>query len=379
MTERSRSSQGRVASIWMAGPVCVVVLAGRLSTAQSRVVSEAVEQAAGKARAVVVDLSDVLLIDTAVARTLRTCLASQVRRGGVVAAAEAHGQPLEVLEVLGIVKEIGAHRTLDEAIDDVRCGNVDTSRQSIEVSVHRLMTAAASLPERDPRRRELETKAIEAALPLARTLAHRYAKSGEPMDDLVQVASLGVVRSVQGYRADHGSGFLAYAVPTILGELKRHFRDHAWAVRAPRRLQELRSLISQTSAELAQELGREPTNSDIADRLDVGVAEVEHAVATTTGLRPASLDAPAGAGTERVLHETVGSVDPDVELVEYRSALKGLIAGLPPNARELLSLRFSGDLTQSEIASRLGTSQMNVSRMLSSILTKFRLALLATE
>src|SRR5262249_6148675 len=155
------------------------------------------------AAGVVIDLSDVLLIDAGLARTLRTSIASQVRRGRIVVAAEAHGQPLEVLEVLGIVKEIGAHRALDDAIDDGRHGTIDTSGQSIEVAVHRLMTLAHELPPSDVRRHELETRAIEAALPLARTMAYRYAKSGEQMDDLVQVASLGVVRAVQGYRPDH--------------------------------------------------------------------------------------------------------------------------------------------------------------------------------
>jgi RNA polymerase sigma-B factor len=130
------------------------------------------------------------------------------------------------------------------------------ARQSLDATVHRLLAAAAGLDADDPRRRDAQHRAINVALPLARSMAHRYQQRGEPLEDLIQVASLGVVRAVQGYDPARGSGFLAYAVPTILGELKRHFRDHVWTVRAPRKLQEIRTTITGAMSELAQELGR---------------------------------------------------------------------------------------------------------------------------
>jgi RNA polymerase sigma-B factor len=402
MSVQPGSGQGPLWSLTEVDSVLVVALTGRLSTMHAREVRDAIESAvAGCAAsdvrvsadtapgsevmvldpvmAIVVDLTRVRLIDAAVARTLRTTFAAVGRRGVKIGAAGAAGQPLEVFEILGIVKEIGAHRSLEQALDEARHGGADGARQSIEVRVHQLLVSAHALAEDDPERHRIENDAIEAALPLARTMAHRYQQRGEPMDDLIQVASLGVVRAVQGYHPDHGSGFLAYAVPTIVGELKRHFRDHAWTVRAPRRLQELRSMIAQTSADLSQQLAREPSHGDIAERLGVPTVEVQRAVATSSGLRPMSLDAPVGADTERSLHDTVGADDPDVEMVEYRTALEGLIASLPPASQEVLMLRFAGDLTQSEIAARLGTSQMNVSRMLSSILGRFRRALLAGD
>jgi RNA polymerase sigma-B factor len=188
-----------------------------------------------------------------------------------------------------------------------------------------------------------------------------------------------VIRAVRDYDPARGSGFLAYAVPTILGELRRYLRDHSWSVRAPRRLQELRAEIAQNSAELAQSLGRMPSPDDIAGYIGAGVDEVERAMLTTTGMRPVSLDAPAGADTDQALHELIGRSDPAMDLVDYRLSLGPMIAALPPASQELLRLRFGAELTQSEIAARLGTSQMNISRMLTSILGRFRRALLSSD
>ncbi|HKD96991.1 MAG TPA: sigma-70 family RNA polymerase sigma factor [Micromonosporaceae bacterium] len=358
--------------------VPVVRMSGRFGAVHTHLVEEAVEKASQQGRPVVVDLARVSLIDAAIARTLRRASAAAGRRGTGFAAAAATGQPLQVLDVLGMTKDLGAHLTLQEAVAEIGAELGGLARPSVDTTVHRLVVEARGLPDGDPRRQRLRDRAIEAALPLARTMALRYQQRGEPLEDLVQVASVGVVRAVHDYDPERGSGFLAYAVPTILGELRRHLRDHLWAVRAPRRLQELRAEIAQNSAELAQDLRRLPSPGDIAERIGADVGDVHKALATATGMRPVSLDAPA-TDTDRALHELIGSLDPAMDLVDYRLSLRPLIAALPPASQELLKLRFGAELTQSEIATRLGTSQMNVSRMLTAILARFRRALLSVD
>jgi len=376
--DQAHTGQDPVAAVTVVGSVQVIRLRGRLSAAHAPAVDDSIKAVARDATAVVVDLSAVLLIDAAIARTLRTSIARQVQRGNRVGVAGAHGQPLEVLEVLGIAKEVGAYRDLAEAIEEART-ETDDPRASIEMLVHGLLATAGSLAPSDPRRATLENEAIEAALPLARTLAHRYTQRGESMDDLVQVASLGVVRAVQGYDPDHGSGFRAYAVPTILGELKRYFRDHAWVVRPPRRLQELHIMTASIRPRLAQELGHDPTCAELAARLGVDPGDVERAAGAADGLCPASLDAPMTIGDSWTMHEIVGDDDPAMEIAESRWVLTDAIAALPAGERELLKMRFGDELTQSEIAARLGTSQMSVSRSLASTVRKLRRALLAQD
>jgi len=371
---------GRDGPVTAAAPegVRVVTLAGRLSALRAPAVGDEIVAAAAEGTAVVVDLSSVDLIDASIARTLRTALARCERHGVRATIAGATGQPLEVLEVLGIAKDIGAYRSLTEAVEAVTdpTGEASGGSQSIEVQVHRLVTEARRLPVGDPRRRTLEDRAVQAALPLARTMALRYRQRGEPLEDLVQVAALGVVRSVYDYDPDRGSGFLAYAVPTILGELRRHFRDHGWTVRPPRRLQELRPAIAEAVSDLAQRLGREPSRAEVARWLGVEPADVERVLLSEAGLHPLSLDAPTATASEQALYDVLGGMDPEIERAELRAALAPLVAALPPMHRRVLALRFGADLTQQEIANRLGTSQMNVSRILAGLMSRFRRALL---
>ena len=359
--------------------VRIVHLSGRFGAVHTHLVEDAVAEAGRGGRPVVVDLAGVSIIDAAVARTLRRANAAAARRGTGFAVAAAGAQPLRVLDVLGMAKDLGAHLTLEEAVADVGAAAADPVRASIDATVHGFLVEAAGLTEGDTRRQALYGRAIEAGLPLARTMALRYQQRGEQLDDLIQVASVGVVRAVHGYDPGRGGGFLAYAVPTILGELRRHLRDHLWTVRAPRRLQELRTEIAQNSSDLAQVLGRLPSLDDIAGYIGADVGEVEKALATVSGLRPVSLDAPAAGDGERALHELIGATDPAIDLVDYRLSLLPMIAALPPASQELLRLRFGAELTQSEIATRLGTSQMNVSRMLTAILARFRRALLSND
>lgn len=356
----------------------LVSVSGRLGADDTEALGAMLAGLAHGTWPVVVDLTDAILIDAAVARVLKQSMAACGREGIFFAAAGAQGQPFDVLEILGMAKELGAHLSVSEALSQAERDRARGGRLTLDATVHRLLEPARALEPGDPMRRRAQEQAIEVALPLARSMAHRYQQRGEPLDDLIQVASLGVVRAVQGYDADRGSGFLAYAVPTILGELRRHFRDHAWIVRAPRRLQEIRTAITRSGPDLAQHLGREPNAADFARHTGFTLTDVEQAILTSSGLQPTSLDAPGALDTDRCLYEIVGAPDAEIDMIDFRVSIKPLIAAETPAVQEILMLRFVRDLTQAEIARRVGTSQMNVSRVLRAVLARFKRALLAS-
>ena len=225
---------------------------------------------------------------------------------------------------------------------------------------------------RDPRVRD---QLIEAHLGLAEYLARRFANRGEPLDDLVQVASLGLVKAVERFDPERGLEFTTFATPTIVGELKRHFRDKGWAVRVPRRVQELHLRVTRVVEDLSLELGRSPTIGEIAERSGTTEDEVIEAMDAGSAYRSASLDAGSSdADDERGqgLLATLGELDPELARAERRAALGPLIASLPEREQVMLYLRFYDGLTQSEIAKRLGISQMHVSRLLSRSLQQLR-------
>jgi len=236
-----------------------------------------------------------------------------------------------------------------------------------------LLAAFAATPFDHPacaRRRE---RAIEAWLPLAQHLAHRFAGRGEPIDDLVQTATLGLIKAVDRYDAGRGVDFTGYAIPTIVGEIKRHFRDRTWDVRVPRRLQELRVRISGATGTLMQTLGRSPTVADLAAHLDTTEEEVLEGLESARAYHSVSLSAPAGDdGSAAELGDLLGGDDAEFELAELRVALGPAMATLDPREQRVLLLRFYGNLTQSQIAEQIGVSQMHVSRLLSRALTKLR-------
>ena len=213
---------------------------------------------------------------------------------------------------------------------------------------------------------------IEAHLGLAEYLARRFTNRGEPLDDLLQVASLGLLKAVDRFDPDRGLEFSTYATPTIVGELKRHFRDKGWAVRVPRRVQELHLRLGTVVSTLSQELGRSPTIPEIADAAKVSEEEVVEAIEAGHAYRFTSLDAPAGGEDESALAHQLGVEDQGLIDSEHRVALSPLIARFPPRERMILHLRFFEGMTQSEIASRLGISQMHVSRLLARSLAQLR-------
>jgi RNA polymerase sigma-B factor len=244
-----------------------------------------------------------------------------------------------------------------------------------DITVHALLAAAVRLPQDSPERAELRRQAIEDAMPLARRLARRFRDRGEPGEDLVQVAMVGLVNAIDGYDPGRGCEFAGYATPTIVGEIRRYFRDKGWRIRVPRRLQELRLRVNQVSAELTQARAGTPTIADIANHLSVPEAEVAEAVEAGLLYQPLSLSAPGAPGSELDVADPLGGDDPAIAVVDQRESVRPLLATLPERERAILSMRFFGDMTQSQIADRLGISQMHVSRLLSQTLGSLRAAL----
>ena len=222
------------------------------------------------------------------------------------------------------------------------------------------------------RDRSLRDQLITAHMGLAEYLARRFTNRGEPLDDLVQVASLGLLKAVDRFDPERGLEFSTYATPTIVGELKRHFRDKGWAVRVPRRVQELHLRLGSVVSTLSQELGRSPTIGEIAHAAAVSEEEVLEAIEAGHAYRFTSLDAPAGGDEDASLSSQLGSEDQNLIDSEHRVTLSPLIAQFPARERTILHLRFFEGLTQSEIAGRLGISQMHVSRLLARSLAQLR-------
>jgi RNA polymerase sigma-B factor len=224
-----------------------------------------------------------------------------------------------------------------------------------------------------PRRAELRDRLVTAHLPLAYRVARRFSHRGEPQDDLEQVASVGLIHAVDRFEPDRGSDFLSFAVPTITGEVRRYFRDHAWAMRVPRRLKDLHVAIGSATSALSQQHGRAPTASELAKYLNLPREQILEGLEAAGGYRTSSLDSLLDAeGTGAALDEVVGVADAELGRVEYRATLAPLLARLPERECAILKLRFFAGLTQSEIAQQVGLSQMHVSRLLSRTLSWLR-------
>jgi RNA polymerase sigma-B factor len=218
---------------------------------------------------------------------------------------------------------------------------------------------------------ELREELIEAHLGLVEYLSRRFAGRGEPLEDLIQVATIGLIKAVDRFDPEREVEFSTYATPTIVGELKRHFRDKGWAVRVPRRLQELNLQLGEIMGQLAQKLGRSPTVAEMAGAAGTTEEEVLEGLDSAHAYTLTSLDAPAG-DEDLALREQIGTEDEALELLEYRTSLMPLLEELPPRERTMLYLRFFRGMTQSEIAERLGISQMHVSRLLAKTLATLR-------
>jgi RNA polymerase sigma-B factor len=223
---------------------------------------------------------------------------------------------------------------------------------------------------RDP---AVQEELVSRFMPLARSLANRYAGGSESAEDLLQVASLGLVKAIDGFDPTLGHSFASYAAPTILGELKRHFRDRSRQVHMPRGLQERIAKIERAIDELPTELGRQPSAAEVADRVGMPLEEVLEATEAASARRTYSLEASVGPDDDGAsLGETLGDVDPGYDTVEFGEAISDTIRNLGERERMILHLRFVEDLTQSEIARRVGISQMHVSRLLRRALDEVR-------
>ena len=248
------------------------------------------------------------------------------------------------------------------------------SRDRQATHTNRLLTKAGK--SSGARREQLLTEAALLNMDMARSVAGRYWGRGESSEDLAQVAYLGLMKAIHGYDPKRGD-FRSYAIPTIAGEVKRHFRDRSWAVRAPRWIQELQADISAVSDELMQELRRPPRPDELAGRLDVTEDEVIEALSADGCFTPSSLDVRGPTGDGYALAERLGSEDPDMDRAEIRVALAPLIEELSERDRRIIALRFFQGWTQTQIASDLGVTQMQVSRLLSRILENLRVQLTA--
>jgi RNA polymerase sigma-B factor len=209
-------------------------------------------------------------------------------------------------------------------------------------------------------------------LPLARQLARRYGNAGESMDDLIQVASLGLVKAIDRYELDRGTAFSSFAVPTILGEIKRHFRDTGWTLRVPRAVQERRMKVNRAIPTLTARLGRSPTTAEIAEQIQATSEEVLEALEAAVAYEPVSLDTTPGDEEDETWAQSVGERDPGYELVEHATTLGPALRALPERERLIVYMRFVQDMTQSEIAARIGISQMHVSRLIRKALEEMR-------
>lgn len=225
----------------------------------------------------------------------------------------------------------------------------------------------------DPRREQLRDQLVEGHLPVARHIARRFAHRGEPLDDLEQVATLGLIHSVDRFEPERGVDFLSYAVPTITGEVRRHFRDQGWAMRVPRRLKDLHVSLGAAMSELSQRLGRAPTATELASYLQLPREEVVEGLQAANAYRGKSLESMlVEEDSPSRIADAIGAADSALEQVEYRETLQPLLAELPERERSILMLRFFGNMTQTQIAERIGISQMHVSRLLSQTLKTLR-------
>ena len=237
-----------------------------------------------------------------------------------------------------------------------------------------LFVERARLPADDPRREILRTELITGYLPVARNIAHRFMHRGDTLDDLEQVATVGLIGAVDRFEPDRGIDFLSFAVPTITGEVRRHFRDRTRTIRIPRRIIQQQAGLYEAANELTQRLRRAPRPSELAERLGISREEVIEVLQAHLTASPSSLDAqpPEDERPGRTLVTALGDIDPGLGLVEDRMAVVPLLAQLPDRERRILQLRFFHDMTQTEIAALTGISQMHVSRLLSRTLGTLR-------
>ena len=242
-----------------------------------------------------------------------------------------------------------------------------------------LLTELRALPEDSVERVDLRARLVEQHMPLVVYLAKRFANRNEPLDDLIQVGSIGLIKAIDRFEVDRGLEFSTFATPTILGEIKRHFRDTGWLLHVPRRAQEMQSALNTARAELSQQLGRAPTVVELSERLGAEQDAVIEALDAARAYSGVPLDALTPPGEVAPEHPALGMTDAGFQQVEERQLLREAIAKLPADEQEILLLRFVENKTQTEIAGIVGVSQMQVSRLVARSLKKLRVTLDAPD
>lgn len=240
-----------------------------------------------------------------------------------------------------------------------------------------LLGELGALPREDPRREDIRAELVRMHMPIVRGIARRYAQYDEPIEDVQQAAMLGLVKAINRYDAERGERFLAYAGPTMTGEVKRHFRDRTWLLRMPRRLQELRLAMREARRDFFRDHNRAPTVPEIAEVLDISEEEAIEVIGAFDAYRPMSLDTPVGDEEDAdSFGELIGAQDPAIEDAVDHIAVRPLLDKLPERERMIILYRFYGNKTQTEIADLMGLSQMHVSRLISRTLAQLQAELL---
>src|SRR5271163_585435 len=255
-----------------------------------------------------------------------------------------------------------------------RAGGGSSSRPNEYADVPDMFRELAGLDAESSDFQRHRDKIVERCLPLADHIARRFEGRGEPRDDLVQVARVGLVNAVTRFDVEAGSDFVSFAVPTIMGEVRRHFRDNSWSVKVPRRLKELHLRLGAATADLSQRLGRAPTATELAFELGMDREEVVEGLVAGSSYNTLSIDTGGGGDDDdaRAIADTLGDPDAALDRIEDRESLRPLLEALPERERMVLVLRFFESMTQTQIAERVGISQMHVSRLLAKSLTRLR-------
>ena len=238
-----------------------------------------------------------------------------------------------------------------------------------------MFVAMHQMPAESHEYRLQRERIVARCLPLADHVARHFGRRGESVEDLTQVARVGLMNAVNRFDPTKGPSFIGFAVPTMMGEVRRYFRDFSWGMRVPRRLRELHVQIGRSTSELTQKLGRAPTASELAEVLGVAHEEIVECLVAGDAYRLESLDAPVGADSSsnaRRVADAIGDIDPRIEHITDRETVRALVDALPPRQREVLHMRFFESMTQSQIAERIGVSQMQVSRILAGTLQSLR-------
>ncbi|GAA4856424.1 RNA polymerase sigma factor SigF [Kitasatospora terrestris] len=294
--------------------------------------------------------------------------------GSAVAGAVQDVPAVEAVGVVELVEVAGAAPAGAEAAIEVVDRALDTRTLS-----RSLFRRIAALEPGSAEHTYVRDTLIELNLPLVRYASARFRSRNEPMEDIVQVGTIGLIKAIDRFDPDRGVEFPTFAMPTVVGEIKRFFRDTSWSVRVPRRLQELRLALTKAGDDLSQTLDRSPTVPELAAYLGVSEEDVVEGLAVGNAYTASSLDSAPNEdeGGDGPLADRLGYEDLALEGVEYRESLKPLLAKLPPRERRIIMLRFFGNLTQSQIGEEIGISQMHVSRLLTKTLAQLRDGLIA--